>query len=398
MTQSASHSAPIAIAGAGVGGLSAALALARAGRRVVVLERAPVIEEVGAGLQIAPNAGRILQGLGLSTALDAAALRPERIVIRRVRDGGELAVLPLQDAPARWGAPFRLFHRADLQQLLLAAAQQSDAISIRVDARVGDFEEEGGAVYLRVHGAQGPEDFEARALIGADGVRSTVRSFLFRDAKDAPAYSGHTAWRAVFPAELAPASLRRREVNLWLGQGAHVVHYPLRDASIISAVVIIEDGGRKEPQAPATRDGAALLDAAGFSAAAGALQELILAGADWRRWPLLARPALAQWSKGAVTLLGDAAHPMVPFLAQGAAQAIEDAAALGRALAGDAAPSQAFQGYERERLSRATKVQRASFRQGFYGHVGGPLALARDLAILALGGRGLLARNAWLYR
>ncbi len=398
MTPQSPHSAPIVVAGAGIGGLSAALALARAGRRVAVLERSPAIEEVGAGLQIAPNAGRILQDLGLGDALDAAALLPERIVIRRIRDGAELAALPLQGATERWGAPFRLFHRADLQQLQLAAARRNDAISIRVNARVGDFEEGEGAVCLRVHGERGPEDMEAAALVGADGVRSSVRSFLTHGDKDAPAYSGHTAWRAVLPADHTPVGLRRREVNLWLGRKAHVVHYPLRDAAIVSAVVIIEDGGRQEPQGSATLDGAALLGAAGFSAGAGALRDLIAAESNWRRWPLFGRPALAHWSYGAVTLLGDAAHPMVPFLAQGAAQAIEDAEALGRACGGGAEPAEAFEAYERARIGRATKVQRASRGQGDYFHASGPLAFARDLAISMLGGKGMLARNAWLYR
>jgi len=390
--------APVVVAGAGIGGLTAALRLARAGQRVAVLERAPIIEEVGAGLQIAPNAGRILQELGLGEALDAAALQPEAINIRRVRDGAILARLPLTGAKERWGAPFRLFHRADLQQLLLAAARTNEAIAIRTGARVGDFEEGDGAVYLRVHGAEGPEDFEALALVGADGVRSSVRSFLTHSEKDAPVYSGHTAWRAILPADSVPKSLRRRETHLWLGAGAHVVHYPLRDASIISAVVIIEDGGRREPETPPTYDGAALLRAAGFGACDGELRALIEAGEAWRRWPLYGRPALSQWSRGAVTLLGDAAHPMLPFLAQGAAMAIEDAETLGRAFTPGVGPAEAFKAYDRARIARATKVQQASRRQGDYYHAGGVVAAARDLVISALGGQRMLARNGWLYR
>ena len=296
---------PVVVAGAGIGGLTAALRLARAGHRVAVLERAPVIEEVGAGLQIAPNAGRILQGLGLGEALGAAALLPEAINIHRARDGAVLSRLSLAGASERWGAPFRLFHRADLQQLLLAAARQNDAISIRTGTRVGDFEEGDGAVFLRVHTGIGPEDFEAMALVGADGVRSSVRSFLNRGAKDAPAYSGHTAWRAILPANAVPATLRRRETHLWLSAGAHVVHYPLRDASIISAVVIVEDGlSRAWDKGPASLGGADLMIEAGLRR-----QRRRIAGAD-RGGRLLAALA-AVWPPGARPLepgRGDAAR------------------------------------------------------------------------------------------
>jgi salicylate hydroxylase len=388
----------LVVAGAGIGGLAAALCLARAGKRVALLEKAPKIEEVGAGLQIAPNAGRILQGLGLSAALDAHALLPETIVVRRATDGRELSRIPLAGATERFGAPFRLFHRADLQNLLLEAAQASETIATRTNARVGDFEQEDEKVFLRVHGAAGPEDLEASGLVGADGVRSSVRAFLLRDERDAPFYSGNMAWRALLPAEALPKSLRAKEVNLWVARGAHVVHYPLRAGEIVNAVVIIEDGDVEPPAAEPTLDGPSLIEAANFEGCASPLRELIAACDGWRRWPLWGRPALRSWSRGAVTLLGDAAHPMVPFLAQGAAQAIEDAEALGRAFAGGASAAAAFAAYERARISRATKVQAASRRQGRFAHAAFPLAQTRDVVMSLLGGRGMLERNAWLYR
>ena len=389
---------PLVVAGAGIGGLAAALCLARAGKRVALLEKAPKIEEVGAGLQIAPNAGRILEGLGLSSALDRAALLPDAIVVRRAGDGRELARIALAGARERFGAPFRLFHRADLQTLLLEAAQASETIAIRTDARVGDFEEEDEKVFLRVHATAGPEDMEAAGLVGADGVRSSVRAFLFRDERDAPFYSGNMAWRALLPAEVVPTTLRERAVNLWLGHGAHVVHYPLRGGEIVNAVVIIEDGDVEPPVTEPTRDGASLLEAADFERCASPLREFVSSCDSWRRWPLWGRPPLRSWSRGAVTLLGDAAHPMVPFLAQGAAQAIEDAEALGRAFAGGVSAAAAFARYEGVRISRATKVQTASRRQGRFAHAGFPLAQARDVVMSLIGGRGMLARNAWLYR
>jgi salicylate hydroxylase len=388
--------APLVVVGAGIGGLAAALCLAHANKRVLILERAPAIEEVGAGLQISPNAGRVLQRLGLSDAMAACAIEPIAFRIRRAQDGAELARAPLDHAPARWGAPFRVFHRADLQALLLEAARRSGLIDIRTNARVGDFEEFSGAVYLRVHGARGLEDVEAGALVGADGVRSAVRSALVKNGEDAPVYSGCTAWRALIPTQDAPAELRRRETHLWLGRGAHVVHYPLRDASLMSVVAIIETGAPPADE-PDFVSGAQLRAREEFSRWRSIVCDLMLAGERWRRWPLFARPRPARWREGAVTLLGDAAHPMLPFLAQGAAQAIEDAEALGVAVAQQSDAARAFDAYQRMRLSRATAIQTASRRQGRILHAGAPLGLARDAAFRLLGKR-FLERNDWIYR
>lgn len=393
-------SAPIVIAGAGIGGLSAALSLARAGKRVTVLERTAKIEEVGAGLQIAPNAGRALADLGLEEALTAIALEPEALNIRRGRDGAILARIDFPEVNARWGAPFRVCHRADLQQILLHAARAHEAIEIRVSARVGDFSARDGGVRLRVHTPEGVEETAAAGLVGADGQRSAVRGHLLPTERDAPFYSGLTAWRALVPRDSAPAALRARESNVWMLPGAHVVHYPLRDGSIINVVVIVT-----EP--PRHVEGAAVLSLTGPELArvfapmrpAADLSGLIEAGASWRHWPLFARPPLKRWSHGLVTLLGDAAHPMLPFLAQGAAQAIEDAEALGRAfLQFGVTPDSAFAAYEKARIARASKIVVRSRRQGDHLHLGGPAAMARDLVIRTLGGRGVLARNAWLYR
>ncbi|MBM3551703.1 MAG: FAD-binding protein [Alphaproteobacteria bacterium] len=392
-------SAPIVIAGAGIGGLTAALSLARAGKRALVLERAPRIEEIGAGLQIAPNAGRILAKLGLEPALAAVALEPEAINIRRGRDGAVLARLDLRDASSRWGAPFRLFHRADLQGALLQAALDNPQTHVRSGARVGDFEASARGVRIRVHTQEGVEEIEAAGLVGADGVRSSVRGHLVPSERDAPAYSGCVAWRATLPAERVPAALRALESNLWLLPGAHVVHYPLRDASLINAVVIIEEPPEAENAASSlSLKGQELASRFSPSHLAAELRALINAGDSWRHWPLFARPALKQWSRGPVTLLGDAAHPMVPFLAQGAAQAIEDADALAESFMRlGATVETAFAAYEGVRLDRAERVVRASRRQGAYFHLSGLPAGARNLAIRALGGRGMLKRNAWLY-
>ncbi len=390
--------APIVIAGAGIGGLTAALALAGSGRRALVLEQAPVIAEVGAGLQIAPNAGRVLARLGLEEALAAAALEPRAVNIRRGRDGDLLARLDLSVARARWGAPFRVFHRADLQQILLRAARAHPLIEVREGARVADFRDRGAQVDIDVETTQGARTLSAAGLVGADGGRSAIRARLLPVEADAPAYAGASAWRALIPAGRAPDFLRGVESHLWLLPGAHVVHYPLRDGGLINVVIILAETA--PASTVAARSGAEVAGLLEAYRAAPALCALIGCAETYRHWPLYVRPSLTRWCHGPVTLLGDAAHPMVPFLAQGAAQAIEDADALGRAFS--ATPrepvARIFANYAQARRARASAVARASSRQGHIDHLRGPLATARDFAIRALGGDALLMRNAWLYR
>lgn len=386
--------APIVVAGAGIGGLAAALALARAGRRVLVLERAEKIEEVGAGLQIAPNAGRILEALGLAQALASVGVEPACFRIRRAGDGETLARLPLKDARERFGAPFRVYHRADLQGALLEEALRR-GVEVRTNAACEGFAQAEGAITVLARRENGVEALEAEALIGADGLRSQVRTHLRIPGDGEPPPSGLVAWRALVAADAAPPSLRAPETQLWLGPKAHLVHYPLRDGSIINVVAVVEDRSSSGPPALA---GEELARAIGFPRWSAELRALVEAAPSFRRWPLFTRPRLARWSVGRVTLLGDAAHPMVPFLAQGAAQAIEDALALAQSFAAQARVPAALEAYQAARIARATKVQRNSRRQGLYFHLPEPLATARDLAIRALGGRGMLARNAWLYR
>ena len=388
--------APIVIAGAGVGGLTAGLALAQAGKKILILERAAEIEEIGAGLQIAPNAGRALAQLGLESELNDFGLEPQAINIRD-NNARLLARLDLSVARQRWGAPFRLFHRADLQQLLLNKVSSHPGVTIETNARLENFETIKTGVTLKYEGVAGGVALAALGLVGADGLRSIVRDRMMNTPMDALSYAGSVAWRALAPADEVYEVFRRRESNLWLLPGGHVVHYPLRDGKIINIVVILD--ARLDEDGEKQIDGDTLRKRIISYGAAFELADLISAAPLWRRWPFFIRPMLTTWTQDSVTLLGDAAHPMLPFLAQGAAQAIEDALALGQAFAApNITVERAFLAYEQKRRMQAQKVVAASRQQGQYFHLSGGLALARNIAIRLLGGKGMLARNAWLYR
>ena len=396
------------IAGAGIGGLTTALCLARAGFRVCLLERAKLLEEAGAGLQISPNASAVLRDLGVLPRLSSAALAPAAIHIRRGRDGATLHRLPLENAERRWGAPYLLVHRADLQKALLEAVAQKDEINLSMRAELTDFTAtETGIEATARHGAVTVR-YNADCLIGADGLRSFVRQRLAdlpilgnRGSKppELPRHAMHVAWRALINAEQVPAELRRKESTLWLGPKAHLVHYPLRAGSVINIVAVVE--------APVPIDwtvdiwsqpGMPEEITARFSAWHEDARALIAAARIWRKWPLVDLAPLPAWTTGRVALLGDAAHPMLPFLAQGAAQAIEDAATLGALLRPGGGIETAFAAYAAARRTRASKVQAQSHRQAHIYHLAGPAAFLRDLALRSMGAQQLLAGYDWLYR
>jgi salicylate hydroxylase len=382
------------IAGAGIGGLCTALCLARAGWRVSLYEKANVLEESGAGLQLSPNASVVLRRLGIIERLTPYALCPEAIRIRRARDGATLALMPLADAEARWGAPYLVVHRADLQRALLEAVAFERGISLQTGAAVTGFASGNDGVAVAI--AQGAIRLQTAGdcLIGADGLRSFVRQRLHPDDLK---FSGRTAWRATIEAARVPAALRRKETTLWLGRKAHLVHYPLRQGTIINAVAIVDEDFHPAPADFWSSPGEPEFLEARFSGWDASARDLLRAAPAWRKWPLADRNPAVSCVSGRVALTGDAAHPMLPFLAQGAAQAIEDAGVLGEVLARGENIEAGLRAYQEIRLSRVTRVQKESRRQATIYHLGGPAAFVRDAALRALGPEKMLARYDWLY-
>lgn len=390
------------IAGAGIGGLTASLTLARLGWRVSLFEKADILEEAGAGLQISPNASAILQGLGLNAPLQAMSFAPATIRLRRASDGSTLTALPVSGAEKRWGAPYLLIHRADLQKLLLDAVLRHPNITLRLGCQATGFSQEPKNVLLTVRQGSRTPDYPGDCLIGADGLRSLIRQQLVGGNLDKLRFSGKTAWRSLIPAERLPLSLRTPETHLWLGPRAHLVHYPLRKSSVINAVAIIDDSsGAELDQNQWAHPADPKFLSKSFASWDSDAKKIINAALVWTKWPLFERNRLLSWTSGRVTLLGDAAHPMLPFLAQGAAQAIEDAFALGQAL-GRPANLETMEArlkiYEKKRLARSAKVEIAASKQAEVYHLSGLPALARDLTLKVLGPNRLLANYDWLYQ
>ncbi len=387
----------VLIAGAGIGGLTAALGLSRMGIAVTLLERAGDFSEVGAGLQISPNASAILRRLGVLDAVRKQATAPRAIRVRDGRSAATLSLMPLEGAEARWGAPYLVIHRADLQRALVDAVVREPGIALHRGTALAGFGTTTGGVTVTAKQDRLTRSFTADALIGADGVHSIVRARLVDRVGDEPTETGRTAWRALLPAE-ALADAPTSETGLWLGRDAHLVHYPLRGGAFINVVAVLRETGPSARSAPSWAlpgDPAAI--ARRFAKWHAVARGLIAAAPSWQCWPLFDRAPLKAWNAGTVALLGDAAHPILPFLAQGAAQAIEDAEALAEALAGPGPMSACLARYSTHRLARAVRVQAEARRLGRIYHLAGPAALARNLAMRGLGARRLLQRYDWLY-
>jgi salicylate hydroxylase len=386
----------VIVAGAGIGGLTSALALARNGFRVTVLEQAERLEETGAGIQLSPNATRILIGLGLGEQLLPSVVTPQGLRVRNGKSGRELLHMPLgETATARYGAPYWSIHRSDLQAALAAAVSGNLNINLKLGRRMEDFAVHGGSVSVQARQQTGVWHEQGDALIAADGLWSAARSHIGFD--DAPRFVKRVAWRALIPADQAAIEFREPLIHLWLGPDAHVVHYPVKAGALINIVVIIDDSWNAPGwSAPANRDD--LLARLPPERWSPQLLELLNAPATWLRWALFARRPLRRWSQGPVALIGDAAHPMLPYLAQGAAMAIEDAAISAQSLAQMPDDAEAaLKSYCAVRRARANKVQQLAARNGQRYHFGGLNGAVRDAAMRLMGGTRLLRHYDWIY-
>jgi salicylate hydroxylase len=387
----------VIVAGAGVGGLSAALALARNGFRVVVLEQAQRLEATGAGIQLSPNATRTLIDLGLEEALRPHVTSPMALRVLRAASGREIVRMPLGETLAqRYGAPYWTIHRGDLQAALADAVARQRNVTVKLGMRVEDFVAHSNGITVLTRGAVRMIDERGSTLLAADGLWSVVRRRLGDTA--APRFAGRTAWRGLVPAREVPPEFREPMVHLWLGHDAHLVHYPVKAGQLVNVVVIVSDSWN----APGWSEPASRSDlAARLALEDWALPARALLGLPevWLKWALYDRPPLRRWSQGPVALLGDAAHPMLPYLAQGAAMAIEDAAVAAQCLAQEPDdPVAALRVYGATRRARARKVQRLAARNGARYHLGGPRGWLRDAAMRMMGGKHLLTHYDWIYR
>ncbi|KRR26012.1 FAD-dependent monooxygenase [Bradyrhizobium retamae] len=390
----------IIVAGAGIGGLTAALSLAAKGFRVIILEKAERLEEAGAGLQLSPNASRILVDLGLRPRLAPRAVTPEAISIVSARAGGEIARLPLGEAAGlRAGAPYWVMHRADLQGALQAAVNDHPDIDLRLGCQFEDVTSHAKGLTVVQRRGNARQQELAAALVGADGIWSAVRNHLLPEVQ--PQFSGLIAWRGTLDATALPREYTAARVQLWMGPDAHLVAYPISAARQINVVAIVP-GTWNRPGWSAPGDANELRNAFASQRWPATARMLIGAVDEWRRWALFTLPGVGEWTDGAIALLGDAAHAMLPFAAQGAGMAIEDAAVLAKCLSESpcdpvAGIPAALKRYGRQRRGRVLRVQRAARQQGRIYHLTGPLALARDLAIKAMGPERMLARQDWIY-
>ncbi|GAA5232617.1 salicylate 1-monooxygenase [Verticiella sediminum] len=361
MSATAASPPRVLVAGAGIGGLALAALLVRQGWDVVVCEQTASIGEIGAGVQLSPNAVKVLRALGLEEELRDVAFAPEAFTGWDWRSGKALYRTPIRGVyEAKYGAPYFHIHRADLHRLL---ASRVPAATLRLGARVESLREEGDRVLARL--ADGTE-LAADVVVGADGIHSAVRRHLHGEAS--PRFTGNMCWRGMVAAGDLPEGLVPPTASNWLGPHGHVVHYYVRGGELVNFVAVLEtrvwtSESWTEPSSVADLKRA-------FAGWHPRLQVLFDRAGELFRWGLFDREPLPFWSRGRVTLLGDAAHPMLPFLAQGAAQAIEDAFALAAWLsASPADPVAALSAYESERRGRTARIQLGARARGKTVHL-----------------------------
>ena len=353
------HPLHLIVSGGGIGGLAAAFVLGRSGHRITVLEQSESFGEIGAGIQLGPNIFRMFDHLGLTESVNRVAYFPPGLGMNDVRTGERVVRVPLADAArAAYGYAYGVIYRADLHQVFLDACQTLPSVTLRTSAKVDNFEQDDRGVRVRLTSG---EQLAGDALIGADGLWSRIREAVVGDGK--PRVSGHIAYRAVLKREDVPAHLWSDDVLLWGGEKTHLVHYPLRRGELFNLVAVFHSN--KYDEGWNTFGDTAELNER-FANAVPQVRELLDRIETWKMWVLCDREPVANWSQGRVTLLGDAAHPMLQYLAQGAGQAIEDSVVLGKALEKFDDPAVAFVKYQEARYLRTGRVQLTA---RFYGDI-----------------------------
>ncbi|MDA7599901.1 3-hydroxybenzoate 6-monooxygenase [Alphaproteobacteria bacterium] len=380
------------ISGGGIGGLCAALGLAKVGKNVVVLEQAPEFGEIGAGIQLGPNAFHCFDYLGVGDEARAVAVYVEALRMMDAVDGKEVTRFMVDDSfRARYGNPYAVVHRAELHKVLLDACIANPLVELRTNSKVTSYRRDGNRVSVTIEGGA---DVVGRALIGADGLRSPVRGQLVGDGE--PRISGHATYRTTIPIEKMPEDLRWNMMTLWGGPKCHLVHYPLKGGKLFNLVVTYHRG-MTEPIAGFPVSNAEVRQ--GFDHICDQALQIIDHGENWKLWVLCDRDPVDIWTDGNVALLGDAAHPMMQYLAQGACMAMEDAVGLTHHIerCGDDVEA-AMKAYEAQRVARTARVQLTARLFGDYVfHPSGPAAMARNTVMRSRTQQEWFERLDWLY-
>ncbi len=386
------RSRTILVAGAGIGGLASSIVLARTGFRPVVIERESGIQEIGAGIQLTPNATAALKAIGALELVQQRAVEADELIVGDGGSGRILARAPIKKAARNYGSPWLLTMRADIQQALHTIARDNVDIVFEFGADITELADHPRGVTALTMRNRKTEEHIGIGIVGADGLWSKVREHLHDEGQ--PDFSGYVAWRTLIPAKSLPQEFSEPNVRIWLSEGAHLVHYPVSNGEQINVVAVFRDAWTsQEWDSPAdiARIPKPLASWANFP------RRIFEAGTEFHRWALADRPLLNKWGEGRVTLLGDAAHPMLPFIAQGAGAALEDAEALGRHVKRNNDIGAAFRAYEREREHRTGRMQNAARFSGRMYHAGGMLRWLRDFR-LGWSGDRLIDSNSWIYR
>jgi 2-polyprenyl-6-methoxyphenol hydroxylase-like FAD-dependent oxidoreductase len=383
---------PVLIAGAGIGGLAAAIGLAHKGFAVIVLEKASALGEIGAGIQLGPNAFHSFDTLGVGDAARAMAVYIDQLRLMDALSGREITHIDLREPfRERFGNPYAVVHRGDLHGVLLKACRDHPAVELRVQSEVASYRNQGSGIVAMLRSGDAVEGI---VLVGADGLWSNVRAQLVGDG--APRVSGHTTYRSVIPTERMPEALRWNAATLWAGPRCHIVHYPLSGWKVFNLVVTYHNdapapvAGKPVPREEVLR---------GFEHIDALPRSIIEHGSDWKLWVLCDRDPVERWIDGRAVLLGDAAHPMLQYFAQGACMALEDAVSLAHQMAASPGePERALESYRRQRLARTARVQLMSRAIGEHiYHPAGAHAEVRNSIMRAKRSQDYYDDLEWLY-